>query len=103
MLPYKIAQYKFVPRAIRKAMFQSRSPANSYEQLFQSIAGRAIMDAIGFTGLENPHEHNMAVRQARVWFKFSENVEEIFELGGLVCAKEVRAAVIKATGIYRDI
>jgi len=78
MLPSRIAKFAFIPFAIRKAMYCAASPRNPDEDLFQHIVGRAVMDALGFTGLDKPHDHNTEVRAARAWLKFGDNAEDYF-------------------------
>ncbi len=79
MLPSRIASFKLVPLEVRRVMYHAPPAPNDYVELFQRVIGRAIMDALGWTGIDKPTEHNRAVRAARVWFKFGENVEEMFD------------------------
>ena len=53
------------------------------QQLFQEIVARAVLDALGHTGLNDAAQHNQAVREARVWFKFGTNVELYCDMAGL--------------------
>ncbi len=101
MLPSRIAKLKFIPFDVRKVFYHSIDPRNPYEDMFQHVVGRAVMDALGFTGLDEPGEHNTAVRAARVWLKFGENVVETFDLAQIDHIDVVRKSVQDTTPYLR--
>lgn len=94
MLPSRIAKLKFIPFAVRKVFYHAAAPTTPHEGLFQHVVGRAVMDALGFTGLDKPSDHNIAVRSARVWLKFGPNVDEYFQLSNIDHVKKVRKSVL---------
>ena len=59
------------------------APSCPEEHLFQEIVARAVLDALGHTGLNDAAQHNQAVREARVWFKFGENTQLYCDMAGL--------------------
>lgn len=59
------------------------SPENQYVCLWREVVSRAIWDAIGSTGISDKELHDKTVREARRWFKFSEEYEDIFEMAGV--------------------
>ena len=95
MLPRKIATYKFVPFQVRKVFYHVEDAPGPCEEMFQHVVGRAVMDALGFTGLDKPHQHNTTVRAARVWLKFSKDVDDFFEFAGVRDVKIVRDIILE--------
>lgn len=94
MLPSRIARFSFVPLEIRRALYHVGAARCPEEDLFQNVIGRAVMDALGFTGLDEPSDHNTAVSAARVWFKFGDNVAEYFEMARVENVHIVRKEIL---------
>ena len=69
--------------------------------MFQEVMIRAVLDAVGITGLNNIERHDAAVREARVWFRFGENLDEYCGLVNLDTTR-IRALVLAVPGAYRD-
>ena len=88
-----------VPAPIRRAFATADRPQTSYELLEREIAARAVLDAIGVTGEASPFDHDRAVRDARTWFRWSDNVEAVFSNAGLVI-DDVRRLVLAISVRY---
>lgn len=103
MTPYRIARLRFIPFLVRRALYHCPDAISPEQELMQNIVGRAIMDALGFTGCKSKEysEHNNAVRSARAWFKFAENVDDLFELAGIMRWKEIRRSVGETRPVMR--
>jgi hypothetical protein len=72
-----------VPDSIKKSFIHASHTSIKERLLFQNVAARAILDALGMTGLEEP-AHGEAARLARQWFKhFPADVEMIFDLADI--------------------
>lgn len=85
-----------VPEALQRVLHEAPKPRTEEDDLWQSVAARACLDAIGITGLQrDPPKHNRAVREARVWFRFDPDglCEEVLENAG-VPFERTRAIVL---------
>jgi hypothetical protein len=92
--------FETVPAPVRRAFATADHPQSPWELLEREIAARAVLDAVGITGESMPLDHNRAVREARGWFRWSANVEAVFEYAGLRI-DNVRAAVLACPPLYK--
>lgn len=83
MLSRRIGQANFLPFDVRSAWIQAGDPSCPEQELFRETIARAILDALGYTGLSEPDEHFFAVLDARDWFEKSQDLAYIFELAGV--------------------
>lgn len=72
-----------VPASVRRAFRSLDEPSTPEQRLFQEVVARAVLDALGHTGLSDADQHNAAVRGARVWLKMADNNDIWFDLAGL--------------------
>lgn len=73
-----------VPKPIRRAFEGSESDLSPEIKLWREVAARAILDSLGYTGLNELQPHNKAIIEARQWFQTSkEDVETVFDLAGI--------------------
>lgn len=83
MLARRITTAKRVPEKIQTYFKNLSQPESADETMFREVVARAILDAVGLTGISEANEHNAVVRDARGWFKTSEDVSYIFNLSGI--------------------
>lgn len=58
-----------VPINIKRAFYLSDDPDSSEQELFRNVAARAVLDALGITGLSEQPYHGDAIVEARQWFR----------------------------------
>lgn len=52
--------------------------------MWREVAARAVLDALGYTGLNETQPHNRAIVEARHWFQNNrDDVEAVFDLAGI--------------------
>ena len=91
---------ELVPKTVRRAFELIELPTCLEQRLIQEIVARAVLDACGQTGLQSKTQHDRHVREARIWFKFGDNVEMLLELAGLDY-ETVRPAMLKVEPRYK--
>jgi len=73
-----------VPKQIRRAFEGSEYNLLPETKLWREVAARAILDSLGYTGLNELQPHNKAVIEARHWFQVrQEDVCTVFDLAGI--------------------
>lgn len=84
MLHKRIVKMQRLPKEVREAFYNADGDDEAENGMFRDIIARAVLDAVGTTGLEDRSERSQAVMDARVWFK-GENPyrEAIFSLAGV--------------------
>lgn len=83
MSAHRICVTQEVPVEVRRAFRDSVSSQPDDARLFQEIAARAVLDAIGLTGEFDPQDHDRAMFKARTWIKFGQTAEEFFDYAGI--------------------
>lgn len=74
-----------VPEPVRRAFETLGSPDDPRVNLFRDVIARAVLDAIGETGLvaAGRVRHETVVSGARAWLKFGVSRNHFFELADL--------------------
>lgn len=91
-----------LPRLSFKALDTMQTAADQHRQVWQRVVRRLIQDAFGNTGHSDPNDHDRAMRQSRMWFRFSpEDVEMVFDLAEVENWREIRREVIDHEPSYR--
>jgi len=73
-----------VPKQISRAFEGSEYDLLPETKLWREVAARAILDSLGYTGLNEAQPHNKAVIEARHWFQVCpEDVYTVFDLAGI--------------------
>lgn len=94
MISARITLFSFVPFPIRRAFAQAGEPTCSEETLWRETIARAVLDALGYTGVQSEaDEHLNVIVDARDWFARGENVEDVFDLAGIGGFAEVRDSI----------
>lgn len=85
--------------------FMRSDPCNTPEEkIWRAVAARAVLDAVGKPGVSDPDKWNKAVKEARLWFRYSDddkNLQTVFELAGVELAV-VREEVLKVKVRYYE-
>ena len=98
MSVYKLLAMSDMPAPIRRA-FLGLSPVCPEQKLLQEVAARATLDGLGYTGIHRPSQHDHAVREARIWFKFDRYMIDLFDLAD-IDGWAVRRAVVAHKILY---
>jgi hypothetical protein len=89
-----------IPEPIQRAFLLADEPSSAEENLWREVVARAVLDALGQTGLTNePEQHIRAIREARRWFRDEPFAEDVFLMGGIGYAP-VRRAVLGVRPAY---
>lgn len=73
-----------VPKTIRRSFEGSDEGLTPEVRLWREVAARAVLDSLGYTGLNEIQPHYKAVIEAREWFQTDrEDVETVFDLAGI--------------------
>lgn len=81
-----------VPVSVKRAFYLAGASTGPEQDLFRDVAARAVLDAVGVTGLSEQPYHTDAIVEARQWFRLStfdgiatenRSAEMIFDLAGL--------------------
>ena len=73
-----------IPRQIRRSFDISEHDILPETKLWREVAARAVLDSLGYTGLNEMQPHNKAVIEARHWFQVCrEDVYTVFDLAGI--------------------
>ena len=93
-----------IPEQIRRQfkVAVGRENLSGEEKLWIEVAARATLDAIGYTGLNEVGPHNKAVQEARLWFKFSGEAQDIFDIAE-IDLKKIRKYVLSQSGQYIEV
>lgn len=96
-----------VPATVSRVFQQAEDPRGGEQRLFRDLCARAVLDALGHTGHMEAQPHNVAVSDARNWFKHGNPQEDMqpvdfFDLAGLENYEVVRRAVLEAEPIYME-
>lgn len=78
-----IVWHQQVPLVIRQVFAKAPVFLCEEQQLWREVLARASFDACGVTGFSKPEEHNRAVSDSRMWFRYEEeSVQEVIDLSG---------------------
>jgi hypothetical protein len=84
MISARLTLFSFVPFPIRRAFAQAGDPSSPEENLWREVIARAVMDALGYTGVQSEaDEHLNVVEDARDWLLRGINTAEVFDLAGM--------------------
>jgi hypothetical protein len=75
-----------IPFEIRKTFANAEEPSGPNCEIiimWREVVARAIMDALGYTGQTEPDKHNAILREAQWWFKYSPDLQEVFDFAGI--------------------
>lgn len=73
-----------VPKPIRRSFEDTDEGLMPEVKLWREVAARAVLDSLGYTGLNEIQPHNKAIIEARQWFQTNhEDVEIVFDLAGI--------------------
>jgi hypothetical protein len=93
-----------VPVEIKRAFCKSPDPfiTYGYRAIWKEIAARAVLDALGYTGLtDEPGLHDRVITEARNWFKFDPYSRDVFLLAEIEL-DEVRPHVLATPAKYSE-
>ncbi len=101
-----------LPPDVAKIIGSLGEPLCPEETLWRKVATRAVLDAMGHTGLSEHAHHNRVVRSARLWLRFGHNdpdvryrrhlsPAEVFDLG-CVDFLPARRCALARPALYRE-
>jgi len=98
MSAHRIIYSPGVPSSIQNVFLNLKDPTCREQIMWREVAARAILDALGHTGISEKPYHNRTVREARNWFKFADgNPDALGPIFAFDCAD------IELSSIYKDI
>jgi len=100
----KMVRTKEVSDLICRIFIRSPHCMTPEEQLWRSVAARAVLDAVGKPGVSDPDKWNKAVKEARLWFRYSDDdhtLQTVFDLARVELST-VRKEVLKAPVRYYE-
>jgi hypothetical protein len=92
----RISAHPDLPFEVRKVFANAGDPegwSRAWVLMWRECVARAVMDALGFTGQTEVDKHNAILLEAQRWFKYSPDLQEVFDLADLPL-KTTRDAVI---------
>jgi hypothetical protein len=95
-LTERIGANSELPFEVRKVFINAGEPEGwtaAWTNLWRECVARAVMDALGYTGQTEPDKHTAIQWEAERWFRYSKDLQEVFELADLPL-KTTRDAVL---------
>lgn len=86
-----------LPFEVRKIFINAGEPEGwsaAWTNLWRECVARAVMDALGYTGQTERDKHVTIQREAERWFRYSGDLQEVFDLADLPW-RETREAVLQ--------
>ncbi len=99
----RLCKIKIIPKSIKQTFLCARIDT-AEDDLWLAVAARAVLDAVGYPGISDPEDWNKTVREARLWFRFSDddkNLQMIFDMAGINLAL-IRSEVLKVPVRYYE-
>lgn len=91
-----------LPHLSFRALARMRPASDPHRRIWQRVVRRLVQDAFGNTGHSDPNDHDRAMREARMWFRFHvEDVEEVFDLADAPDWQGIRREVMSHEPRYR--
>lgn len=116
----RLLTLKNVPHRIKLAFWRAPTPKTNVDRLWREVAARAVLDALGHTGIGQATRHNRLVMWTRLWFRHTDKfilsqeqtgddellkdthgVEDVFEFAD-IDLPPVREEVLNMKDAYKD-
>lgn len=100
----RLCKVSVVSDSIKRTFLCADECQSAEDTLWRAVAARAVLDAVGFPGISDPEKWNKAVREARLWFRYSDDdrtLQSVFAMAG-INLKLVRTDVLKVPVRYYD-
>jgi len=100
----RLCKVSVISNSIKKAFLCADTCQSAEDTLWRAVAARAVLDAVGYPGISDPEKWNKAVREARLWFRYSDDnktLQSVFAMAG-INLKLVRIDVLKVPVRYYD-
>lgn len=100
----RLCKVPVISDSIKKAFLCADVCQSAEDALWRAVAARAVLDAVGYPGISDPEKWNKVVREARLWFRFSDDnktLQSVFVMAG-INLKLVRKDVLKVPVRYFD-
>lgn len=98
----RLCKVSVISDSIKRAFLCTDIYQSAEDTLWKAVAARAVLDAVGYPGTSDPEKWNKAVREARLWFRYSDDnktLQSVFAMAGLNL-KLIRIDVLKVPVRY---
>lgn len=90
-----------IPYKVRFAFRRAPVPQSNEDRLWREVLARAVLDALGYTGMSEIWKHNKAMYESQKWFCEKDEVEFVCDLAA-VDFKPVRETILAFLNIQCD-
>ena len=100
----RLCKIPIISDSIKRAFLCADVYQSAEDILWRAVAARAVLDAVGYPGISDPEKWNKAVKEARLWFRYSDDnktLQSVFAMAG-INLKLVRIDILKVSVRYYD-